>query len=150
MEVYERMAGVLAYDEWVTKPDVSLKQLHRLRIAVKRLRYTLEFFEEVLAPQVGDLIKRLKGLQDHLGDLQDAMVASELLRDFLTWGTWGHVQGRKRSKVPKEPIVAPGVVVYMADKQAELQQLLRTFPEVWAYFRSPEFKQTVAVVVAPL
>ena len=149
MEIYERMAGVLAYEEWLTRPDLSLKRLHRLRIAGKRLRYTLEFFEEVLAPQTGDLINQMKRLQDHLGDLQDAVVASELLRDFLTWGTWGHVQG-KRAKAPKEPVVAPGVAIYMAEKQAELQRLLDGFPAVWAYFQSPEFKQTVAVVVAPL
>jgi len=151
MAVYERAAAVLAYDEWVAPSNVSLKRLHRLRIAGKRLRYTLEFFEEVLAPQTGDLIREMKTLQDHLGDLQDAVVASELLRDFLTWGTWGHTQRqRKKSKAPKEPIVAPGVAGYMADKQNELQRLLSTFPDVWAFFRSPEFKQTVAVVVAPL
>ncbi|MEA3375275.1 MAG: CHAD domain-containing protein [Chloroflexota bacterium] len=148
--VYERAAAVLAYDEWVDRPDVSLKRLHRLRIAGKRLRYTLEFFEELLAPQAGDLIGQMKRLQDHLGDLQDALVASELLRDFLTWGTWGHTQDKKGAKVPKEPIVAPAVAVYLADRQAELQHLLRTFPDVWAYFQSPEFKQTVAVIVAPL
>jgi CHAD domain-containing protein len=147
--VYERTAAVLAYDEWVSRPNVSLKRLHRLRIAGKRLRYTLEFFEEVLAPQTGDLIKQMKKLQDHLGDLQDAVVASELLRDFLTWGTWGHAKGKKKRR-PKEPILAPGVVSYMADKQVELNRQLSTFPELWAYFRSPEFRQTVAVVVAPL
>jgi CHAD domain-containing protein len=148
--VYEGAAAVLAYDEWVNGPNASLKRLHRLRIAGKRLRYTLEFFEEVLAPQTGDLIRQMKRLQDHLGDLQDAVVASELLRDFLTWGTWGHAQEKKRSKMPKEPVVAPGVAVYLADRQAELQHLLSTFPDVWAYFQSSEFKQTVAVVVAPL
>ena len=150
MEVYERTAGVLAYDEWVTSPDLSLKQLHRLRIAGKRLRYTLEFFEEVLAPQTTDLIREMKRLQDHLGDLQDAVVASEMLRDCLRRGTRGHAKGDGRSKVPKEPVVAPGVVVYMADKQAEIQRLLSTFPDLWSYFQGPEFKQTVAVVVAPL
>ena len=149
MAVYERAAAVLAYDEWVTQSNVSLKQLHRLRIAGKRLRYTLEFFQESLAPQTGDLIGQMKRLQDHLGDLQDAVVASELLRDFLTWGTWGRSQGRK-SKPPKDPVVAPGVAAYMASRQAELEQLLSTFPEVWSFFRGPEFKQTVAVVVAPL
>jgi CHAD domain-containing protein len=148
--VYERTAALLAYDEWVSKPNVSLKRLHRLRIAGKRLRYTLEFFEEVLAPQTADLIKQMKRLQDHLGDLQDAVVASELLRDFLTWGTWGHAKGNKKAKTPKEPIIAPGVVSYMADKQIELNRRLSTFPEVWAYFQSPEFKQAVAVIVAPL
>jgi CHAD domain-containing protein len=148
--VYERVAAVLAYGEWIDGADVPLKRLHRLRIAGKRLRYTLEFFEEVLAPQTGDLIKQMKRLQDHLGDLQDAVVASELLRDFLTWGTWGHSEGKKGAKKPMEPVVAPGVAVYMADKQAELQRLLSTFPEVWAYFQSPAFKQAVAVAVAPL
>ncbi len=149
MIIYERVADVLAYDEWVTKPDVPLNRLHRLRIAAKRLRYTLEFFEEVLAPQTQDLIKEMKKLQDHLGDLQDAMVASELLRDFLTWGTWGHAKDKK-APLPKEPIVAPGVATYMADKQMELQRLLDTFPQTWAYFQSPEFKQAVAVAIAPL
>ena len=148
--IYARAGGVLAYDEWVTKPKVSLKGLHRLRIAGKRLRYTLEFFEEVLAPQAGDLVKQVKRLQDHLGDLQDAVVASELLRDFLTWGTWGGSGGGKKSNLPAEPVVAPGVAIYMADKQGELQRLLMTFPDVWAYFQSQEFKQTVAVAVAPL
>jgi CHAD domain-containing protein len=147
--VYQRLVAVQAYDEWVTKPDVPLTRLHRLRIAAKRLRYTLEFFEEVLGPQTEDLIKEMKKLQDHLGDLQDAVVASELLRDFLTWGTWGHAQAKKVS-LPTEPIVAPGVATYMAAKQIELQHLLETFPQVWAYFQSPEFKQTIAVVVTPL
>jgi CHAD domain-containing protein len=150
MAVYERTADVMAYDEWVTRPGVPLERLHRLRIAAKRLRYTLEFFEEVLAPQARDLIKEMKKLQDHLGDLQDAVVASELLRDFLTWGTWGHAEGKKQAALPSEPIVAPGVATYMADKQRELQHLLSTFPEVWSYFQSHEFKQRVAQAVAPL
>ncbi|MGD9030826.1 MAG: CHAD domain-containing protein, partial [Anaerolineae bacterium] len=150
MAVYERTAEVLAYDEWVTGPHIALERLHRLRIAAKRLRYTLEFFEEVLAPEARSLIKQMKNLQDHLGDLQDAVVASELLRDFLTWGTWGHGEGKKQAALPSEPIVAPGVATYMADKQRELQQLLRSFPEAWGYFQSWEFKRTVAQVVAPL
>jgi CHAD domain-containing protein len=148
--VYERVAALLAYEEWVNKPNVSLKRLHRLRIAGERLRYVLEFFEEVLAPQTGDLIKQIKRFQDHLGDLQDAVVASELLRDFLTWGTWGQAEDKKKTRMPKEPIVAPGIVSYMAEKQSELKRQLSTFPEVWAYFQSPEFKQSVAVIVAPL
>jgi CHAD domain-containing protein len=148
--IYERAAALLAYDEWVSGPDVSLKRLHQLRIASERLRYALEFFEEVLAPQTGDLIKQMKRLQDHLGDLQDAVVASELLRNFLTWGTWGRAKDRKAARAPKEPIVAPGVVSYMAATQTELKRQLSTFPDVWAYFQSPEFKQSMAVVLATL
>ncbi len=149
--VYQRLAAVQAYDEWVTGPGVPLERLHRLRIAAKGLRYTLEFFQEVLAPEAKNLIKEMKDLQDHLGDLHDAVVASGLLRDFLTWGTWGHAQaGGKRVSLPTEPIVAPGVAAYLAVRQTEIQHLLDTFPQIWAHFHSPQFEQAVAVAVAPL
>ncbi|RLD04896.1 MAG: hypothetical protein DRI56_10420 [Chloroflexota bacterium] len=147
--IYKCMANVLAYDEWVTKPNTPLKQLHQLRIEGKQLRYALEFFEEVLSPQAGDMIQQMKKLQDHLGDMQDAVVASELLRDFLTWGTWGRAKDQKKTK-SQEPILAPGVATYLADRQVSLYQQLRTFFEVWAYFQSVKFKQLGAAVIETL
>jgi len=149
LAVYEQAMALLANDEWVTGARPPLKRLHRLRIAARRFRYTLEFFQEVLAPQTEDLIARIAGLEHHLGDLQDAVVSSGLLRDFLTWGTWGRPKGRK-GKRPKEPVLAPGVATYMAETQMQLRRRLTTFPEVWDPFRSPEFKQALAVAVAPL
>ncbi len=149
--VCQRMADVQAYDEWVSGPEVPLERLHRLRIAAKRMRYTLEFFQEVLGPEAKGLIKEMKNLQDHLGDLQDAVVASNLLRDFLTWGTWGHAQaGKKLTALPTEPIVAPGVAAYLAARQSEIQRLLDAFPQVWVYFQSHDFNRSVALTVSPL
>jgi len=147
--VHQRLAALRAYDGWVTGPDVPLERLHRLRIAAKRLRYTLEFFEEVLAPETKALIKQMKMLQDHLGDLQDAVVASNLLRDFLTWGTWGHGDAKK-VPTPVELIVAPGVANYLAERQIELQKLLDSFPQTWEQFQSPEFTHLVAATLAAL
>ena len=149
--VYQRLAAVRAYDEWVTGPDVPLERLHQLRIAAKGLRYTLEFFREVLGPETRGVIDEIKGLQDHLGDLQDAVVASNLLRDFLTWGTWGHtqVEGRKVT-LPTEPVVAPGVAAYLTARQVELQDLLDTFPQAWARVQGVEFGHMVAASLAVL
>jgi adenylate kinase len=149
--MYQRLAAVWAYDEWVTGPNVPLERLHQLRIAAKGLRYTLEYFQEVLGPEAKTVIDEVKALQDHLGDLQDAVVASNLLRDFLTWGTWGHKQAQdNKASVPTEPVVAPGVAIYLASRQTELQQLLDTFPQVWARFHRPEFSQLVTSALAPL
>jgi len=149
--VYQRLAVVWAYDEWVTGPNVPMERLHQLRIAAKGLRYTLEYFQEVLGSEVGAVISEVKALQDHLGDLQDAVVASSLLRDFLTWGTWGHQQNKDNmASPPTEPVVAPGVAVYLAARQTELQHLLDTFPEVWSRFQKPEFSQLVTSALAPL
>jgi CHAD domain-containing protein len=149
--VYERLVAVRAYDEWVTGPSVPLERLHQLRITAKRLRYTLEFFQEVLGPEAKVAIKETKRLQDHLGDLQDAVVASGLLRDFLTWGTWGHTEAKgKRMTVPKQPIVAPGVAAYLAARQTELQHLLDTFPQAWAPVHEADFGHLVAASLATL
>jgi CHAD domain-containing protein len=127
-----------------------LGRLHQLRIATKGLRYTLEYFQEVLGPEAKDAIKEIKGLQDHLGDLQDAVVASNLLRDFLTWGTWGHAQTKGGNLPPAQPVVAPGVAAYLAARQAELQHLVDIFPQAWARIQSPDFGQLVAAALATL
>lgn len=148
--VYQRLAAMRAYDEWVTGPNVPLERLHQLRIAAKRLRYTVEYFREVLGPEAKTVIDEIKALQDHLGDLQDAVVASNLLRDFLTWGTWQAPAKKKRVSRPPEPIIAPGVAAYLAARQTELQHLVETFPQVWARFQSLEFSQWVAAVVSVL
>jgi len=151
--VHQRLAAVRAYDEWVTGPDVPLERLHQLRIAAKGLRYTLEFFREVLGPETKTLIDEMKGLQDHLGDLQDAVVASNLLRDFLTWGTWGHTQKTSKGgmvSLPTELIIAPGVAAYLSARQIELQYLVDTFPQAWARVQGLEFSQLVAAALAAL
>ena len=62
-------------------------------------------------------------MQDHLGDLQDAVVASDILHNYLAWGSWGHgVRGRTPHE-RGEPQISPGVAAYLAAKQAELDQV---------------------------
>lgn len=53
---------------------------HEARIAAKKLRYGAEAFAPLFDPALSrDFIKTLKRLQDHLGDLNDAAVAAELV-----------------------------------------------------------------------
>lgn len=59
---------------------------HRLRIAVKKLRYRLEIVAE-LAPDQGEAARlALKGYQDLLGKLHDLDVFGELVRERVTDG----------------------------------------------------------------
>jgi len=148
MVIYRRVAAVRAYDEWVSIPNPPPERLHALRIACKRLRYTLEFFQEVLGPETKALIGSIVTVQDHLGNLQDAVVARSLLNDFLQRGTWGH--DTDPSSQPGTPVDAPGVEAYLAAKQAEVEQLLNTFPEVWRSLHASEFSRMVAESVAAL
>ena len=148
--MFERLANMRAYDEWVTIPDPPVARLHALRIACKRLRYTLEFFREVLGPDTKDLIEEVVVMQDHLGDLQDAVVASGMLRDYLNWGTWGRSSRDLSRPNLAAPVIAPGVAAYLAAEQSELQHLLETFPQEWQRLTGPGFSQRVADAVSVL
>ena len=146
--IYERMGAVWAYAGPLAEPGAPLVRYHRLRISGKFLRYTLEFFEEVLEEDAKPLIKAVKELQDHLGDLQDAVVSSGVLRTFLTWGTWERPQRSGRIEPPA--VVAPGAATYLAFRQQELQRLVNTFPETWQKVNGPGFGRRLAAVVAAI
>ncbi len=63
------------------------EDFHELRKEGKRLRYALEFFSQVYGEETtSELIRSLKALQDDLGRHQDAIVATERLRELATGG----------------------------------------------------------------
>jgi CHAD domain-containing protein len=59
---------------------------HRLRIRAKRLRYSLEFVSDLYGARPSQVVRRLAKLQDTLGLLQDAEVATVRLLDLATTG----------------------------------------------------------------
>ena len=146
--LYDRVAGVWAYDDVIAGHDTPLVRFHRLRIAGKAMRYTFEFFEEVLGPEAKPLIGATKDMQDHLGDLQDAVVTCNVLRNFLTWGTWEPPATNVRRAL--KMIVAPGVATYLAARQEELNRLVDTFPRMWVKIRGDGFSRRLAKVVGEL
>jgi len=149
--IYTHFEAVRAYEYWLDDPP--LERLHALRIDCKRLRYALEFFREVLWTEAKMVIKEVTALQDHLGDLHDADVSDHLLRDFLDGGTGGlpsFTSSKKQVEVPRQRVMAPGVAIYLAEKQTELQTLVRTFPEVWAHFNRLEVRRNLAASMAVL
>jgi CHAD domain-containing protein len=61
------------------------EDMHALRKRCKELRYLLEFFGSLYEPAaLRRAVKHLKGLQDCLGDFQDAEVQREEIREFAT------------------------------------------------------------------
>lgn len=57
---------------------------HQLRICLKKLRYTAEFFAPLYeSDSVGRFVRRLSGMQDVLGTLQDVVVARTTLERLV-------------------------------------------------------------------
>jgi CHAD domain-containing protein len=141
--IYTRLASVRAFGPILE--SATIEQLHSLRIEFKKLRYTIEFFREVLGEEAKDLIEAIKILQDHLGDLNDADVACSILRDFIDeWESRQMYRPISERENP-EPIVA-----YLASKHAERYFLTTTFQDAWQRFDQPEMRTKFASAVSIL
>ncbi len=145
--IYERFAAVRAYERWLDE-DALPEDYRCLRIAARGLRYTLEYFREILGTGAKPAIERVKKLQDHLGDLQDAVVAIERLDHVLAWGSW--IPPQDPEEQTPLPFVAPDVAAYRETRRDEAVRLIAIFPRLWRRFRSPAFKQWIADAVTPL
>ena len=75
----ERLTDMYAYAAYIDNIE-NTQELHDLRIATKRVRYTLEVFAEFLPLESQNFVKDLTRLQDELGALHDSEVMLALLR----------------------------------------------------------------------
>ena len=77
-----RRYKALCRDGRAITPVSPSDSLHAVRIQCKRLRYLFEFFAPIYGNVLKPEIKRLRKLQDVLGEFQDACVATEQLRQY--------------------------------------------------------------------
>jgi CHAD domain-containing protein len=141
--IYTRLASVRAFDPFLE--DASIERLHALRIEFKKLRYTVEYFSEVLGKEAKGVINDLKKMQDHLGDLNDAQVAVQILRQFID--EW---EPRQANLPIQDRQNIEAIVSYMAFRHAERHRLMETFPEAWKYFNRGEFRRDLARSISVL
>jgi CHAD domain-containing protein len=94
--------------------------LHQLRIALKKLRYTAEFFAPLYPKRdVARYLKQLRGLQNYLGDLNDVANVRRVVGDLM------------REKVKKDGAMrfAAGAMVgwYGAQVPGAVKQALKRY-----------------------
>ena len=77
-----KIQEVYSWAESIRDPD-NIKELHNLRISIKRLRYSMEFFTINYGETFKDFLKILADLQEQLGDIHDCDVVETVLTDHL-------------------------------------------------------------------
>jgi CHAD domain-containing protein/CYTH domain-containing protein len=143
-----RMAGVVADLVVVHVADLRKKldapgsiaqqeALHEARISAKRLRYLLEPFTAEF-PEAAWAVKRLKKMQDTLGEMHDAHVAGVLLSDE---------RGAVDAMDPRpEPDPLPGLHALAAAAHREMERLYAEACVSWLAGRASEFLARVAAL----
>lgn len=127
--VWRRYEAVLAYETiWPAPTHV----MHQLRISGKRLRYTLEFFEEAMGSGTRDVLKQLAAIQDRLGWIQDAEVAMAAIDQVA--------RGKKAT---------PALRKYRTYLEEREQALVEEFQaEYWPKLSGSAFREQIARLLA--
>jgi CHAD domain-containing protein len=128
--INEKVTAVRAYDAYLD--GASLELLHALRIKLKELRFSLEFFQPVMGPSAIEAIETVKKLLVHLGDLNDARIHLRMMADM------------------EDEDLTEAVLLYRRAKEKELSELKENFPSLWRELENPEWRQQVASALAVL
>lgn len=115
--------------------DASVEMLHELRLDMKRLRYVLEFFADVLGDDVQTVITETKTLQDYLGDLNDHDVAANIIRELS-----GNLSGDDKAAAK----------AFRKYCQQRVETLRANASDAWAAFDSTHTRQALGHAVGSL
>ena len=123
-----RLEHFLAYNGCVYQPEHNT-ELHAMRIAAKRLRYTLEIFAELYPDTLKPPIKAVKEMQDLLGDLHDSDVWIAFVPQFMR-----EERARATDYFGVDTYAdrfTPGLLALQADRQQYRRQCYENFVTAW-------------------
>lgn len=159
-----RLDELYSWSDFVDDP-YRIRELHDLRIAAKRLRYSLEIFADVLPEFSTEAVKELTQLQDELGDLHDSDVMIALLRVCLGLqdGGPGYEQALARIKpqqIKGHTLLRPdllavlinsnsapsaeeryGLEWLLKEQQLQREQQYATFRQHWYTLQARDFRR---------
>jgi len=121
------------------KENFSSESLHQLRIAAKKLRYSLEFYEICFNHLLTNYLKILKEIQELLGDLHDCDVMIDLLRKYL-----------KKITIPLQQELYLGLTElsnYFSERRANL---LNQFQKLWEIEFESKFRIELKSALFPV
>lgn len=132
--VSHRLAEVIRLEGCVADPQAKSEH-HQLRIAIKRLRYTLEAFRPLFDDELKSEIRALKDIQDLLGEMHDCDVWLDGLdnwsQDLMPPGS------------TDAATIMPGLEAIRTDRSQERERLYAKFSEKWGDLRQRRFFETV-------
>lgn len=144
-----RLDEMLAYESCLATAD-KVYELHQMRIAAKRLRYTMEMFQDAYdgfrryGKPFAAAIEEIKALQEHLGELHDADVLvpqlAEHLARLLRKGYGETAKGEPRAGVHLVDFAAcQGLLTLCRETQAARESRFQQLKEHWALLQQQTY-----------
>jgi CHAD domain-containing protein len=144
-KISSRIDDLLAYVPAVHDPDAVTRH-HEMRIAAKRLRYTLEAFNRLYSGELKKPVQKVRVLQDVLGQMHDCDVWIGYLPRFMQ-----EPQGMESEPPPGRHIPGEGwsgIPGLLDDRKQERARLYRAFVEMWDGLRDARFFEALRELIA--
>ena len=136
--LHTRLEELYEFAPYISDPT-RVDELHNMRIAAKRLRYTMEIFAPCFpGKDFAKLSDQVKSIQEQIGEIHDRDVRGPLLQAFLD------VHGEHRAEI------RIGLERLIATQQAERAQLYQKFVAYWNKLGRQGFKRTFLQTLAAL
>ena len=138
--INKRLDDFLFYEVYLPFPE-RIKELHLMRIAAKRLRYSLEIFAPLYPNHLENILEIMRTVQTDLGEIRDCDVWLDFLPKFME---------KERQKVnayfgnprPFQRLV-PGIQLLLNDRKKERDLLYAKFLSDWKKWRQLEIWSTL-------
>jgi CHAD domain-containing protein len=154
--IWRRYQDVLTFE--CELPGAPPPDLHRLRIACKRLRYAIETFEPALGSETKPIVAALVAVQDHLGALQDIVVALQTVQELREQqGNHGgaHHRGAHHGQADHSGSGdgeerATALSIYADTLALRRDELMAGFGPLWERISDDAFRCALASLIAGL
>jgi len=126
LRIESRLATMRSFEPWVAHPD-AVAEHHAMRIAAKKLRYTMEVYGPVYRRELKKPHARVKKVQEILGDLHDCDVWIDQVTRLLLRERSRFRSGNRR---PDTATLA-SLRLFLQDRERERILLHRRFMRYW-------------------
>jgi len=140
-----RLDELIMWEEFTTDPQ-RVYELHQMRIAAKRLRYTLELFAPFYDAEFRKAIDEVKAIQETLGSIHDADVLVPDLQEHMR-------RSLERGKDTPMGVyggdfeAAAGILQICRRKTKERMELFAKFNADWSELRKSGFFERLKELV---
>ena len=126
--ILDQLGHLLSFQPFVQTPD-AIREHHRMRIAAKHLRYTLEIFQPAYGEAFQRPLESARDLQTLLGELHDCDVWISYLPDFLA-ARRGPAR-ESTGRVGSVGRIAAGIERLRQDRPRQRRMLYRQYVRMW-------------------
>ncbi|HOJ01119.1 MAG TPA: CHAD domain-containing protein [Anaerolineaceae bacterium] len=133
--IYNALDQFLYYEVFIQHPE-NIHELHLMRIAAKKVRYTLEVFLPLYQGKMDAFLDIMKNIQQKLGAIHDCDVWITFIPEFMEAEKQRTLKYYGRSSAFHRFI--PGLEFIKKDRQQERDRIYTEFMNEWQKWRSAE------------